>query len=306
MKILITGVNGFVGKALVEFIDKNESEAEVYGLDIQAISSSKNYQTCDITDFKLVEEIIKRIKPDKIFHLAGLNTNDYEKAYAVNVLATQNILECMQKWNSNAKTLIVGSAAEYGVIKESENPVSETNPLRPISIYGVTKAFQTLIAQRHALLFGMNIAIARPSNIIGPYMPRSLVVGIMAEQVKNIKQQKVDPDLYVGNILTKRDFVDVRDTVRAFWMLLEDSVYGDIFNVASNQPTAIKSIIDKLLLYSGIDARIEIDPNRIRKNDIALQYSDTSKIFSACGWKPEFSIDETIRHLVEIEITNDF
>jgi GDP-4-dehydro-6-deoxy-D-mannose reductase len=302
MKILITGINGFVGKALVEFIDKIESEAEVYGIDIQTFSAIKNYQTCDITDFKLVEETIKRIKPDKIFHLAGLNTNNYEKAYAVNVKATQNILECIKEWNITTKTLIVGSAAEYGVIKENENPVSETNPLRPISIYGLTKAFQTLIAQRYAMQFGMNIAIARPSNIVGPYMPRSLVVGIVAEQLKTIKRKKADPVLSVGNILTKRDFVDVRDVVRAFWLLLQKPVKGDIFNIASNHPITIKSIIDKLLFYSKIEAKIEIDSNRIRQNDITEQYSDNSKIFNALGWKPEYTLDETIMHLVEKEI----
>ena len=303
-KVLITGIAGFTGGHLVEYISK--LDLEIFGLDLPSSNAdfhnhlkhvSKIYYD-DIRDENAISKIIRSIKPDYVFHLAGLIVDkDLKDFLEINVLGTKNILDAVQ--SIHTKVLIPGSGAEYGAVPKDKLPITEMAPLCPITNYGLSKVTQILLARQYFFRHGCHIYVARPFNIIGPGEPESLVCSALAKQIVDIENKDLEPVVYVGNLDTKRDFIDVRDVVKAYWAIINKGNPGEIYNVCSSKAYSIKNIVSDFLEISKVKLQIKQDPKRVRTVDIPIHVGENKKIRDSTGWFPEISINKTLNDLLE-------
>ncbi len=282
MKVLITGASGFTAHHLSEALIRAGAEPnELYfsSLSRQKPKYCENYFPCDLSQYEIVEALIKIVKPQQIYHLAGTFSNDYAIDYRVNVLSAKNILDSLLHTGINAKVLLVGSAAEYGFVNPVDNPIPEDYPLRPVSIYGLTKAHQSQLMGYYYRVHGLNIVMARTFNLTGNGMPSSLFVGNVYEQIGKYKRREI-PKIIVGNLKNMRDYIDVDEAVKNYKIIMACGPAGEIYNVGSGKSIRIYDLLDQLLNDAGLDQNaVEIkDYPAGNKIDIADIYADIRKI----------------------------
>ena len=303
MKVLITGIDGFVAGYLSEYLLKNDYD--VYGTTIK--ESYKNARIkilkMNLLDVENVNNVIKNISPDMIFHLAGqsavgLSWQKPVLTIDVNVNGTLNLLEAVKNSNVNSKILIVGSSDQYGIIKPENCPIKETQPQIPQSPYGISKKTQEEIGKLYVKAYNMNIIFVRAFNHIGARQSENLVVPDFASKIVNI-EKGANPVLKVGNLDTLRDFTDVRDIVRGYVMLLENGKIGESYNIGSGNVVKVKDILEKLVSLSNKEIKIEIDKEKFRPVDVPIVQCDNAKIRKDTEWIPEISIDETLKDVLE-------
>ena len=251
MKVLITGIDGFVAGYLSEYLLKNDYD--IYGTTIK--ESYKNARIkilkMNLLDVENVNNVIKNISPDMIFHLAGqsavgLSWQKPVLTIDVNVNGTLNLLEAVKNSNVNSKILIVGSSDQYGIIKPENCPIKETQPQIPQSPYGISKKTQEEIGKLYVKAYNMNIIFVRAFNHIGARQSENFVVPDFASKIVKI-EKGANPILKVGNLDTLRDFTDVRDIVRGYVMLLENGKIGESYNIGSGNVVKVKDILEKLV-----------------------------------------------------------
>jgi len=307
-KILITGSNGFTARHFLDYLDiSGISDSQVFTADRESGLSGMRRQhfiKVDFLDKGQVSSMLKKVKPDLIFHFAGLNfSRDYEELLRGNLFTTNNLFDAVVRNGLEPRILVIGSAAEYGIAGNSKKPIGETEPLAPITPYGVSKAAQTMLALQYCSAFGLYIVIARSFNLIGPGQTSALVCGSIVGQVKAIctDKTKANNKLIIGNTHTKRDFVDVRDAVRAYWRLLtcKRNISGQVFNVGSGQANSIRDVIEILLEYCGRDIPLERRADKVRRNDIPAQVADLTKIKAAIGWESTIPIEKSLKDMYE-------
>lgn len=303
-KILITGVNGFTGAYFLDFLKEQELNLRIFGIDKNSFSNkNKNFEfiKTNLCNRKRAVSVIKDIKPDYIFHFAGLNfSNDYRSLFDYNVFATMSLLDAVVNSKNKPRILIIGSAAEYGIVSPNEQPISESVPLRPVTPYGVSKAVQDLVALQYRTKFGLDIVIARTFNIIGPGQTSQLICGSIVEQIRNsCSTKKKNNKLMVGNLYTKRDFIDIRDVVRAYWKLMTSKKVksGEVFNVGNGKSYSVIDIIRILFKISKRNIPIKQVTQRIRKNDIPVAVADIEKIKKIVDWRPIIPIETSLREM---------
>ena len=303
MKVLITGIDGFVAGYLSEYLLKNDYD--VYGTTIK--ESYKNTRIkilkMNLLDVENVNNVIKNISPDMIFHLAGqsavgLSWQKPVLTIDVNVNGTLNLLEAVKNSNVNSKILIVGSSDQYGIIKPENCPIKETQPQIPQSPYGISKKTQEEIGKLYVKAYNMNIIFVRAFNHIGARQSENFVVPDFASKIVKIEKD-ANPLLKVGNLDTLRDFTDVRDIVRGYVMLLENGKIGESYNIGSGNVVKVKDILEKLVSLSNKEIKIEIDKEKFRPVDVPIVQCDNAKIRKDTEWIPEISIDETLKDVLE-------
>lgn len=277
MNILITGAMGFSGKGLYKIL----SQDSTYTLFISDIypNTAVNYTYCDLIDLTSVRSLFEKVKPDTIFHFAGSFSNEYTKDYATNVLATKNLLDVVKSLNKNCRVLLVGSAAEYGDVEEAHNPVQEIHPLNPISVYGLTKVFQTYLMKYYSNTYSMDILMARPFNIYGKNISEKLFVGKVYQQIKLLKENKIEKIL-IGNLESERDYITLEDALNHYIRIMKYGDSGQIYNVGNGFPVKTKVVLDKILEEENIDKGLV--ESRIseqdQKPDINSIYADINKL----------------------------
>ena len=306
-KILVTGVSGFTGRYFTDLLAKSAPDGiKIFGIDKTRPSLKAgdfNFLRLDLSDKDRVFKAIKEINPQRILHLAGLNFGrDYAELFKHNVISTRNILDGLVKNRSKARILIVGSAAEYGIVPQKGLPISESAALRPVSPYGVSKVVQDLLALQYHATFGLDIVIARPFNIVGPGQSADFVCGSIVKQIKDICTARAKSDtLTIGNLYTSRDFIDVRDVVKAYWKLLAcgKKFSGEIFNIGSGKAYSVSEIINLMVNYCGKKVRIRQRAAIVRRKDIPVQIADIKKIRTVTGWKPMIPIELSLQEMYE-------
>ena len=303
MKALITGVDGFVGKYLSEYLLKQKYE--VYGTTISEKYKNEKIKIykMNLLDEKEVNKVIKMIKPDKIFHLAGQSAVglSWEKPVLtvnINVNGTLNLLEAVRNYSKDSKILIVGSSDQYGPIKPEECPIKESKIQNPQSPYGVSKKAQEEMCKLYVNAYHTNIIMVRAFNHIGAGQSKNFVVADFASKIAQIEKGS-EPVLKVGNLETFRDFTDVRDIVRGYALLLEKGKIGEIYNIGSGKEIKVSELLKKLISMSKKKIKIEIDPNKFRPVDVPLVVCDNSKIKKDTGWETEFLINDTLEEVLE-------
>jgi len=308
-KVLITGITGFAGSHLAEYIQKI-GNWQVYGIrryrsKMDNVDHLKDiiYYDCDIKDSINVLNVINNIRPDKIFHLAAQSyvPTSWEspgETLDINIRGTCNLFEAIRKCkNSDGSQYepiiqIACSSEEYGKVAPEEVPITEKQPLKPMSPYGVSKVCQDLLAQQYHQSYGIKVVITRAFNHSGPCRGEFFVDSNFAKQIALIEKYGFTSTIEVGNLEAIRDFTDVRDIVRAYWLATEKCDFGVPYNICSEKGYSIDRILKKLLSYSEKQIYVKQDKDRMRPSDVPILHGDSGKFRSKTGWSPKIDYFE--------------
>lgn len=292
---LITGVCGFAGRHMCDYLTTVPERPKIIGIDILDTppSSCDCFYKADISSGKAIEDIIKRTKPNFIIHLAGTFTND-QQAYIVNVLSIINLLESALQHVPEVVVVAAGSAAEYGPITPQQLPLDEQMPCAPITSYGLSKHLASQIALYYHRVYKMRTMVVRPFQLIGKGVNTRLAPGAFAQQLEQIisKNQKV---IKVGNLESYRDFLDIHDAVNAIWTLCQRPAGGEIFNLCSGKPTKMADLLQMMIEHCGIKPKIEVDPFLLHgKADLPKVYGSCIKLKRHCDWEASTPLKQSI------------
>ena len=240
-----------------------------------------NYWQCDSLDFESVNELLLKTKPDFIYHLVGSFSNEYEKDYAANVLATKNVLEAVRNLEKDCRVMLFGSAAEYGDVVKGENPIKESRALRPVSVYGLTKAYQTALMHYYLNALNLDIVMARPFNIFGKGISSKLFVGRVYQQIQLLKNNEIER-IVLGNLDNERDYISIDDAIEHYITIMLYGKKGEIYNVGSGAPLQTRKLLKKILKEENVDESLVESANIERDNtyDVSQIYADISKLKS--------------------------
>lgn len=310
MKVLVTGVAGFVGGHMAEFLRNEQPGVEVFGIvkphgsSGVALPGRVAVIEADLEDAAAVDAALDLVHPDRIIHLAAQSSpqaswDDPGGTLRINVLGLLNLLEAVRKRSLSPRILVVGSAEEYGMVDARDLPVDEDTPLRPATPYAVSKVAQGYLALQYAISFRMGIIRTRTFHHTGPGRGESFAESSFARQIAEIEVHRRPPVLAVGNLEAVRDFSDVRDVVRAYWRLLESGDAGDVYNVCSGKGIRIRDLLQALITAAGIDVEVRVDAERLRPSDIPALVGDPTKLREATGWAPEVPLDRTLGDLLQ-------
>lgn len=312
LSVLITGITGFVGGYLARSLARSgEGGAPgapgVFGTSFPQAppASADNIFYCDLRVECDVRELVRRVRPDWVFHLAAVSNvrsswQVRRETLETNVLGTHNLLEAVRLEAPRARLLFVSSSDVYGVAAEGEEPLAEDRPFRVTNPYAYSKAAGEMMGEFYERIEGLDIVIARPFPHTGPGQAPDFVCADWARQVVRIERGDAEPVLRVGNLDVRRDFSDVRDVVEAYAALMRKGRRGEIYNVCSGKALALREILDFLVGEAGAGApiRIEVDPAKLRKTDVPRLVGDNRKIVAATGWSPRIPIAQTLRDLL--------
>jgi GDP-4-dehydro-6-deoxy-D-mannose reductase len=313
LKVLITGITGFAGSHLAEYILNHHPGVEVCGIrrwrsrieNIEHLLDQIQVLECNLVDSSSVKALIADVKPDRIFHLAAQSFvpsswNAPAESLTTNIIGQLNIFEAIRESKLNeCRIQIAGSSEEYGMVYPDEIPIKETNPLRPLSPYAVSKVGQDYLAYQYFMSYGIKVVRTRGFNHTGPRRGEVFVDSNFAKQAVEIEKGLRPPVIYVGNLEAKRDFCDVRDMVRAYWMSLDSCEPGEVYNICTGQAFSIRRLLDLVLSSTTNKIEVKQDPTRLRPSDVPLLEGDYSKFHQATGWKPEIPFEQTLSDLMD-------
>ena len=311
MRILITGISGFTGSHLADYF-LAQGKHEIFGTikwrsnreNIRHIEEKINFVDCDIRDAFAMKTVLQTSRPDYIFHLAAQSYVPFswrvpQETLQTNIIGELNLFECVRDLKMDPMIHIAGSSEEYGLVLPDELPITEDNPLRPLSPYAVSKVAQDLLGFQYFKSYGIRIVRTRAFNHTGPRRAEVFVTSNFAKQLIEIERGKKKPVLRVGNLDAVRDFLDVRDVARAYALALEKGTPGEVYNIASGKGIKIRDLLNKLVSMSKIEIEIEQDPARLRPSDVDLLTGSAEKFQKATGWRPEIPFDKTLEDLME-------
>lgn len=309
-KVLITGISGFAGSHLAEYcLSKG---AKVFGTirwrsrmeNIDHIKDKLHLLDCDIRDASSVSSMLAEIRPDYIFHLAAqsfvpTSWKAPAETLTTNIIGEVNIFEAVRELKLNPRIQLACSSEEYGLVYENEIPIKETNPLRPLSPYGVSKVAQDLLGYQYHQSYEMHIVRTRAFNHEGPRRGEVFVISNFAKQIAMIEKGLCEPVIKVGNLEAYRDFTDVRDVAKAYWLALEKGEPGDVYNIASGKAVKIRDMLNMLLEMSRVKVKIEQDSSRMRPSDVLILLGDSTKFREKTGWQPEIPFEKTLKDTLD-------
>jgi GDP-4-dehydro-6-deoxy-D-mannose reductase len=311
VRVLITGITGFVGSHLAEYALTRG--AEVIG-SIRWRSKTENIEhlrdrvtlvESDLRDLFSVRTLLEQAQPDYIIHLAAqsfvaASWQTPSETLHTNAISQMNLLEGMRHLPKFARFLVIGSSEEYGLVYPDELPIRETNPLRPLSPYAVSKVTQDLMGYQYFKSYGLHIVRARAFNHTGPRRGDSFATSNFAKQIAEIEVGIREPVVHVGDLKPTRDFSDVRDVVRGYWGLLEQGVPGEVYNLCSGEDWSIERVLNFLIAHSKTDRiTVQPDPARMRPSDVPTLRGDADKAAKAIGWRRRIPLEQTLVDLLE-------
>jgi GDP-4-dehydro-6-deoxy-D-mannose reductase len=299
-RAFITGVSGFVGPYLAAELSKGGYD--VYGLDRKG-SEVKNVRKnfcVDILDGRGLDIAVSEVRPDVVFHLAAQSSvgKSWEHPDLTNnviVKGTENLLMALSKTCPRARVVVISSAEVYGT--QGEALIAETSSLKPSSPYAMARVEQEKLCTKY-VSSGMDIIILRSFPHTGPGQSPGFVCSGFAKQVAEVELTGKGT-IRVGNLKIKRDFTDVRDTVRAYFLSIEKCNTGEIYNVCSGQRYGLEDILNILTSFSSVKAKVSVDPVLIRPNDIPVLAGNNSKFCTATGWKTSISLRQTLKDMLD-------
>lgn len=315
-KVLITGITGFVGSHLAEYILAKKPNVEVLGLvrwrapkdNIRHILDKITLCHGDLLDLSSLESILTEHRPDVIFHLAAQSYVDFSflapvSTLQTNVIGSANLLEAIKKIKSDLSydpiIHICSSSETYGQVKENEVPIKEDNPFRPASPYAVSKVAEDMLGFQYWLSWKIKTIRTRMFSHTGPRRGEVFVESNFAKQIAAIEAGVQGPVIKVGNLDSIRTFLDVKDAVKAYWLLIEKCKPGEVYNIGGVETMTVGEMLGKLLELSTVkNIKTEVDQRRLRPSDVTLQIPDISKFVKETGWKPEIKFDDTLKSLL--------
>ncbi len=310
MKALITGITGFAGSHLAEFL--LTEGCEVFGTrrvrspmgNLAQVADKLTLVDCELADATAVRDAVKAAQPDLIFHLAAQSFVPASWAYPGftlfnNIGAQLNVFQAVRELKLEPRILVACSSEEYGRAEEKDLPLNEDSPLRPLSPYGVSKVAQDMLGHQYHASYGLAIIRTRAFNHTGPRRGEVFVTSNFARQIAEIELGKREPVVYVGNLTAQRDFTDVRDVVRAYFLACTEGEPGEVYNICSGEAVSIRQILDTLLALAQREVEIKEDPARLRPSDVQVLRGDATKLTQATGWRPQIKLRQTLADLLE-------
>jgi len=311
MRVLITGITGFAGSHLADFA-LGRPGVEVFGTfrprsrlgNILHLLSSVRLVECDLRDPFAVQTAVREILPDRVFHLAAqsfvpTSWTAPEETLTTNVLGQLNLLEALRRFHPEARLQVACSSEEYGLVRPDEVPITEDNPLRPLSPYGVSKVAQDLLGYQYHASYGLHVVRTRAFNHTGPRRGEVFATSTFAKQIAEIEAGLKPPVLLCGNLDARRDFTDVRDMVKAYWLALEYCEPGEVYVIASGAAPTMREVLDLLIGMARRSVEVRVDPDRLRPSDVPILLGDASKFRARTGWEPEIPFSRTLADLLD-------
>lgn len=300
MRALITGATGFAGSFLVE--ECVAAGLEVHGTALErhpVAGAGVTLHSLDLRDASAVARLVRDIAPDRVFHLAGQASvgaawADPASTLTGNLLISFTVLDAVRTQAPAARVLVVGSSEEYGVVPPEDLPVRESQPLRPVDPYGVSKVAVDYLALQQHLAHGLHVVRMRPFNHIGPRQRQGFVVADWAAQLAAIERGDAEPVLRVGNLNVARDFTDVRDIARGYRLALEAGEAGAVYNICSGTAVRVADLLRLLLEACDGAVRVEQDPARQRPADVPVRVGSYAALCAATGWRPRIPLATTL------------
>jgi GDP-4-dehydro-6-deoxy-D-mannose reductase len=311
MRVLITGVTGFVGSHLADSLVARPG-IEVFGShrwrsrmeNIDHLRGRLTLVECDLRDPGAVRRLLATVRPDRIFHLAAQSyvpsswTSPAETITG-NVTCQLNLLEAIRDSGLSTRIHVAGSSEEYGLVHKDELPIREENPLRPLSPYAVSKVTQDYLAYQYWMSHRVHTVRTRGFNHTGPRRGDVFVTSNFARQIAEIEKGLREPVVRVGNLEAIRDFTDVRDMVRAYWLALERGEPGQVYNICSGRGYTVRQVLDLLLGLASVHVDVQEDPDRLRPSDVEVLLGDCTRFQRITGWKPTIPFEVTLKDLLE-------
>jgi GDPmannose 4,6-dehydratase/GDP-4-dehydro-6-deoxy-D-mannose reductase len=311
MRILITGITGMVGSHLADYILENHPEHEIYGLvrwrspmdNVRHLGSQVSYVRGDLRDLASLIEAMRSSKPDWIFHLAAQSFVPFSyiapaETLETNIIGTTNLLDAMRITGSKAKIHVCSSSEVYGQVRKGEVPIKESNPFRPSSPYAVSKVGQDMIALQYFTSYKIKTIRTRMFTHTGPRRGDVFAESAFAKQIAEIEAGVGSNPVKVGNLDSVRTLADVRDAVRAYWLLLEKCPPGEVYNIGGDHSMTIGDVLEMLKGMSTCKIDHVVDPALLRASDVTLQIPDSSRFRAVTGWKPRISTEKTLGDLL--------
>jgi len=301
-EILVTGAAGFAGSHLVDRLVGDGADVVAWhrpgGAPVRQIPRTR-WEAVDLLDADAVAAAIARLRPSAVYHCAGAahvgqSWDSTEPTFAINVRGTHHLLQALERQGSGARVLVPSSAMVYASANEA---LTEEHPLVPGSPYGLSKLAQEMLARRTN--GGLGVAIARSFNHVGPRQDPQFVASGFARRIADIEKGRCEPEIFVGNLDTRRDLTDVRDTVRAYTLILERGTPGRPYNVCSGRAIAMRHLLDLLLARARVPVEVKVDPSRYRPNDTPLLVGDPGRVHDDLGWTAEIPLEQTLDDLLE-------
>jgi len=315
-KVLITGITGFVGSHLADYILANFPEVQILGLarwrsptdNIRHVLDKITLEFGDLSDLPSLKTVLSKEKPDVIFHLAAQSYVPFSFSSPIvtlntNIIGTCHLLEAVKelKFSSEYDPIIhiCSSSEVYGQVKENEVPIRESNPFRPSSPYAVSKVGEDMLAFQYWLSWKIKTIRTRMFTHTGPRRGEVFASSTFAKQIASIEARLAPPVVKVGNLDSVRTFLDARDAVKAYWLLVNKCPPGEVYNIGGVETMTVGDMLNKLLRLSKVkNITVEVDPSRLRPSDVTLQIPCIDKFVAATGWKPETKFDKTLEDLL--------
>jgi GDPmannose 4,6-dehydratase/GDP-4-dehydro-6-deoxy-D-mannose reductase len=312
VRALITGITGMVGSHLAEYILESHPAVEVHGLvrwrspldNIRHLQSRLRLHEAELRDLNSLILLLRTVKPDWIFHLAAqsyVSVSFLAPADTIHtpIPGTLTLLDAVRVTGTTAKIHICSSSEVYGQVRPDEVPIRETNPFRPASPYAVSKVGEDMIALQYFLSYGVQTVRTRMFTHTGPRRGDVFAESAFAKQIAEIEAGRRRNPVKVGNLDSVRTIADVRDAVRAYWLLLEKCPPGEVYNVGGEVTMRVGDVLAILKSMARCPIEHEVDPGLLRPSDVTLQIPDTTKFREATGWKPGIPVEETLRDLLD-------
>ena len=337
MRVLITGITGMAGSFLAEYLADHHPGVEVFGTfrwrskldNLQDLRNSGKLNVldegqritdqaslrrfvrpgqvtvidCELQDGSAVRGVIRAVQPHKIFHLAAQSfvpTSWTAPAATLtnNIVSQVNLFEAVREAQLDPVIHIAGSSEEYGLVYPDEAPIAESNPLRPLSPYAVSKVAQETLAIQFFRSYGLKCVVTRGFNHTGPRRGQVFATSSFAKQIAEIEAGLRKPIIEVGDLESRRDWTDTRDMVRAYWLATERGEPGEVYNVGRGTCIAVGDMLDVLLSQSSVEIAKEQDPSRMRPSDVRLLWANVDKFQKATAWEPVIPFDRTMADLL--------
>ncbi len=311
MKVLVTGITGFAGSHLVDHL-LTLPNVEVVGIqrwrsrteNIEHFRDRVRLVECDLRDASSVRDVIDHLRPERIFHLAAqsfvpTSWTAPTESLVTNIIGQLNIFEAVKKLHIMPRIQLACSSEQYGMVHENELPIRETNAMRPLSPYAVSKVGQDMLGYQYWMSFHIPIIRTRGFNHEGPRRGPVFVCSDFAKEIADIEKGRKPAVIRVGNLEARRDFSDVRDVVRAYSLSLEKGEPGEAYNICSGRAWTIREMLDMLLGMTKVKVKIEQDAARMRPSDVPVLLGDASKFRKATGWEPTIPFEQTLRDLLD-------
>jgi GDP-4-dehydro-6-deoxy-D-mannose reductase len=300
LRALITGIDGFVGPYLAREL-RAHTPWSLVGLGRHPAGEGEYTPVAaDLLDRELVRRVVTEIAPSHIFHLAAqshvpTSHQDGGATLHNNIAAQVNLLDACRELAVPPRILVVGSGEEYGLVRPDEIPICEEQPFRPTNPYAVSKVAQDLLGWQYFHSYRLPVVRVRPFNHLGPGQSDRFVMAAFARQVAEVEAGLLPPVVRVGNLDARRDFLDVRDVVRAYRLALTKGTPGEVYNIASGSAIRVGDALDWLLAMATRPIAIELDSTRIRPSDVPVLVADASRLRAATGWQPEIAFEQSLR-----------